>query len=164
MANGVVYVGSGDTNVYALNATTGALQWSYRTGDLVASSPAVANGIVYIGSDDDNVYALNSSTGALMWKYTTGLDVGSSPAVANGVVYIGSGDTNVYALNATTGALLWQYTTLGNSIGSSPAVANGWFTSETIICTLSTSRSNDVGDLLDPFAHGVSSFLCADET
>ena len=33
MANGVVYVGSDDDNVYALNASTGAQLWSYPTGD-----------------------------------------------------------------------------------------------------------------------------------
>ena len=56
-ANGVVYVGSNDGNVYALNVTTGALLWSYQTGNVVFSSPAVANGVVYVGSDDGNVYA-----------------------------------------------------------------------------------------------------------
>ncbi len=50
MANGVVYVGSSDDNVYALNASTGALLWKYTTGNYVDSSPAVANGVVYIGS------------------------------------------------------------------------------------------------------------------
>lgn len=35
----------------------GALVWSYTTGSLVESSPAVANGMVYIGSNDDKVYA-----------------------------------------------------------------------------------------------------------
>ena len=57
MANGVVYLGSDDSNVYALNASTGALLWKYTTGDHVDSSPAVANGVVYIGSTDGNVYA-----------------------------------------------------------------------------------------------------------
>ena len=111
VANGVVYVGSDDNNVYALNASTGALLWKYTTGNQVDSSPAVANGVVYVGSEDGNVYALNASTGALLWKYTTGGQVDSSPAVANGVVYVGSDDNNVYALNASTGALLWKYTT-----------------------------------------------------
>ena len=50
MANGVVYVGSDDHNVYALNASTGAKLWSFTTGDYVDSSPAVANGVVYVGS------------------------------------------------------------------------------------------------------------------
>ncbi len=125
VANGVAYVGGGgDNNVYALNASTGALLWQYTTGNSVFSSPAVANGVVYVGSYDSNLYALNASTGALLWRYTAGSYVSSSPAVANGVVYVGSGDNNLYALNASTGALLWKYTT-GDGVYSSPAVANG---------------------------------------
>jgi outer membrane protein assembly factor BamB len=85
VANGVVYVGSGDGNVYALNASTGALVWSYATGGGVYfSSPAVSNGVVYVGSMDHYVYALNASTGTLLWSYATGNGVSSSPAVANG--------------------------------------------------------------------------------
>ena len=53
----MVYVGSYDDMVYALNASTGALLWSYTTGSAVESSPAVANGVVYVGSYDDKVYA-----------------------------------------------------------------------------------------------------------
>ena len=60
VANGVVYVGSEDNNLYALDAKTGAKLWSYATGGPVDSSPAVANGVVYVGSDDNNVYALNA--------------------------------------------------------------------------------------------------------
>jgi outer membrane protein assembly factor BamB len=57
VVNGVVYVGSIDGNVYALNATSGATLWTGTTGGGVDSSPAVANGVVYIGSNDDKVYA-----------------------------------------------------------------------------------------------------------
>src|SRR5215471_1523390 len=32
VANGVVYIGSGDHNIYALNASTGAKLWSFTTG------------------------------------------------------------------------------------------------------------------------------------
>jgi outer membrane protein assembly factor BamB len=63
VVNGVVFVGSGD-NVYALKASTGAKLWSFATGGVVESSPAVANGVVYVGSEDGNVYALKASTGA----------------------------------------------------------------------------------------------------
>ena len=45
-----MYVGSEDNNLYALNASTGALLWKYTTGEQVYSSPAVANGVVYVGS------------------------------------------------------------------------------------------------------------------
>jgi outer membrane protein assembly factor BamB len=56
VANGVVYVGSYDGNVYALNASTGAKLWSYLAGG-GDSSPAVANGVLYVGSRDYHVYA-----------------------------------------------------------------------------------------------------------
>jgi len=67
-ANGVVYFGSWstDNSVYALNASTGALLWKYKTGLNVKSSPTVTNGVVYVGSDDNNVYALNAINGALL--------------------------------------------------------------------------------------------------
>jgi hypothetical protein len=123
IANGVVYIGSYDNNVYALNATTGEKIWNYTTGSDVYSSPTVVDGIVYVGSNDNNIYALNATTGEKIWNYTTGYWVVSSPAVANGVVYIGSYDFNVYALNATTGEVIWSYTT-GGSISSSPAISS----------------------------------------
>jgi len=124
VANGVVYVGSLNDNVYALRASTGALLWSYTTGNEVWSSPAIANGVVYIGSTDGNVYALKASTGAKLWTYSTNGSVYSSPAVVDGVVYVSSADYNLYALNASSGAKLWTYST-GVPVKSSPAVANG---------------------------------------
>ncbi|HYK36731.1 PQQ-binding-like beta-propeller repeat protein [Alloacidobacterium sp.] len=126
VVNGVAYIGSGNGNVYALNATTGAKLWSFTTGGEVISSPAVTNGVVYFGSLDNNLYALNASTGTKLWSFATGGEVISSPTVANGVVYIGpdSGDGKLYALNATTGAELWSSAT-GGDLFSSPAVANG---------------------------------------
>ncbi len=52
-----------DFNVYALNASTGALLWSYTAGYGTNSSPAVANGVVYVGWDDGNVYAFGLPRG-----------------------------------------------------------------------------------------------------
>jgi outer membrane protein assembly factor BamB len=97
VADGVVYVGSNDWNVYALDALTGSKLWSYPTGYRVVSSPAVANGVVYVGSEDWYVYALNARTGVLLWRYSTKNPVGGSPVVANAMVYIGSGDFYLYA-------------------------------------------------------------------
>jgi len=122
--NGILYVGSNDHNVYALNAANGTKVWNYATGSLVWSKPAIANGIVYIGSMDNNVYALNATTGTKIWSYATGEGVFSSPTVSNGVVYVGSDDHNVYALNANTGTKVWGYETGGN-VSSCPTVANG---------------------------------------
>src|SRR3972149_2887268 len=92
VADGRVYVGSYDHQVYALNATSGALIWNYTTAELIDSSPAVSNGVVYIGSNDHNIYALNSGDGTKIWNFTTGKEVQSSPAVVGGIVYVGSND------------------------------------------------------------------------
>ncbi len=98
--------------------------WSFNTGDLIWSSPAISGGRVYVGSEDNNLYCLNATTGVLIWNYTTGDDVDSSPAVVGDRVYVGSGDKNVYCFNATTGIRLWNYTT-GWGVDSSPAVSGG---------------------------------------
>jgi len=124
VANGLVYIGTYDGTVFALNSSTGSVEWRYPTGGYVQSSPAVANGVVYVGSYDHNVYALDALTGAKLWSFASGDRVYSSPAIANGVVYIGGLDGNVYALNASTGAKLWSYGT-GNEVLCTPAVANG---------------------------------------
>jgi outer membrane protein assembly factor BamB len=130
---GMVFVGSQDGKVYALNATTGKQIWNYTTGlfmgmfhGSVLSSPAVDGGVVFVGAYDGKVYALNATTGNQIWNYATGWDglVVSSPAVDGGVVFVGSENGHVYALNETTGALVWDHPTLG-MIESSPAIDNG---------------------------------------
>ena len=125
VVGGIVYVGSDDGKVYALDAATGHLRWTYTTGGGVASSPAVVGGTVYVGSEDHKVYALDAATGHLRWTYTTGDRVDSSPAVVGGTVYVGSHDGKVYALDAATGHLRWTYTTGAVAVDSSPAVAGG---------------------------------------
>ena len=62
VADGIVYVGSDDYNVYALNATTGALIWTYTTGWSVYSCPAVAGGVVYVGCSGFELCAFGPST------------------------------------------------------------------------------------------------------
>ncbi len=48
--------------MYALDATTGDVRWSYRTGNEIFSSPVVSGNIVYIGSEDGKLYALNTGS------------------------------------------------------------------------------------------------------
>ncbi|HEX6316205.1 MAG TPA: PQQ-binding-like beta-propeller repeat protein [Gemmatimonadaceae bacterium] len=133
IANGIVYIGSGDQNVYALDAGTGALRWSFATGDVVHASPAVANGVVIIGSWDRNLYALDAQTGREKWRYTTGNDtviynqigIASSAAIANGAVYVGGRDGKFHAVDFNTGAVRWVHNNNGGWTIASPAVRNG---------------------------------------
>ena len=140
VADGIVYVGSQDKNIYALGAWSGSLIWNFTTLDTIESSPAVANGKVFTGGDDGYVYSLDAYNGRLLWKtfvngdlpFTFGsLVLKSSPAVVGDGVYIGSLDGYLYALNANNGNIEWKTKTEG-PIASSPAVADGavYFTSE----------------------------------
>ena len=110
VADGVVYAGSDDNNVYALDASTGAELWSFGTGDVIRSSPTVSGGVVYVGSNDNHVYALDASTGAELWSLDTGDWVQYSPVVSGGVVYVtalADGDQKLHALDAMSGERLW---------------------------------------------------------
>jgi outer membrane protein assembly factor BamB len=54
----MVYFGSGDGRLYALDARTGQEKWRFKTDGGVNSSPAVAGGVVYFGSTDGYLYAV----------------------------------------------------------------------------------------------------------
>jgi outer membrane protein assembly factor BamB len=133
VANGKVYFGSGDGNVYAVDTKTGVLQWKFATGDVVHASPAVVGNTVYIGSWDSHLYAIDAETGQQRWAFKGGEDpnihnqVGfqSSPAVVDGTVYVGCRDAHVYALDAATGRKKWDYPTSKSWVNGTPAVRDG---------------------------------------
>src|ERR1041385_1060223 len=108
VVGGVLYVGSWDHTVYALNADTGVPVWQKVTGERVLSSPTVVNGVVYVASFDDSVYALDASTGSTIWATPTRNWVESSPALWNGMLFVASVDSGVYGLDQATGARVWR--------------------------------------------------------
>jgi outer membrane protein assembly factor BamB len=133
ISGGAVYFGSGDGNVYSLDAASGKLNWKFRTGDVVHASPAVAHGAVYVGSWDSYFYALDAATGKEKWRFKTGEDadihnqvgIQSSAAVADGIVYFGCRDSNFYALDEATGEKKWAFNNKGSWVITSPAVYDG---------------------------------------
>ncbi len=130
----------GDTIISSANAGQLALQWAFKTGGVIASSPTVVGGTVYVGSWDGYEYALDAVTGQQKWKTFLGqttascypqlAGVSSSADVENGVVYVGGGDSNWYALDATTGNILWKVFVGDNTTGyynwASPLIYNGF--------------------------------------
>jgi outer membrane protein assembly factor BamB len=149
VVNGVVFFGSTDGNLYAVDEETGQVKWKYRTlaARQVTSSPALANGLVYFTGFDGVLYAVTADAGTLKWMFASEQErrfeakrlhgyapkaqtipdswdlYTSSPAVFNGRVYFGSGDGNVYALDGQGGAVRWKFAT-GDIVHASPAIAN----------------------------------------
>jgi len=139
--NGILYIGSQDKKIYAIDAWSGIKVWDFTTLGTIESSAAVANGKVFVGSDDGYVYSLDAYNGKLLWKKYVGGDLPktsgaavmlrSSPAVVGNRVFIGSVNGNIYALNTDNGATIWTFETRG-PITSSPTIADGavYITSE----------------------------------
>jgi outer membrane protein assembly factor BamB len=140
VANGVVYTGLFNGEVYALDAGTGAQLWSSTVENYTLHSPpVVVSGHVYVVPDNGNVYCLDARTGAKIWNYSTGRSgnffgkiwtpsitggfVGF-PVAVGGYTYVGSDNGVLHALNDSTGIEIWNYTTDG--VVGSPSVANGY--------------------------------------
>jgi outer membrane protein assembly factor BamB len=142
-ADGTIYVGSNDGNVYAINpdGTPKGLSWPIATGGPVISSPAIedngtpadiSDDTIYVGSNDGHLYAINTD-GTQKWRFPAAGSVGdieSSPAIAaDGTIYVGSNDGNVYAINPADRSAgqpfpqpsEWAFAA-GGHVRSSPAV------------------------------------------
>jgi outer membrane protein assembly factor BamB len=124
IAGGIIYVGSRDGNMYAIEESSGKQLWSFKTGSWVDSSATVVNNTVYFGSNDGTFNALNAKTGQKIWQFKVKYPIKSTAAVADGKVYFGSDDYSIYCLNAVTGKKIWSKDTSG-SVSSSPAISEG---------------------------------------
>ncbi|MCK4669769.1 MAG: right-handed parallel beta-helix repeat-containing protein [Nanoarchaeota archaeon] len=124
---GIFYIGGGDGNIYAYNATNLEVEWKYDTGSrntYMLATPALHDGTIFAGGATNKIYALDAKTGELKWDYSTGNDVYSSPVVADGKIVFGSLDNKTYVLNETDGSLIWSYDHGGQVFGS-PALVDG---------------------------------------
>jgi large repetitive protein len=123
--DGTIYVGSSDTNLYAVNGA-GDIKWAFKTGGPVWSSPAVGDdGTIYVGSSDNSLYAVNPDDGSKKWAFPTSGPVMSSPAIGfdgtDHILYVGSNDGNLYAVKASDGSAKWSVPfSTGGPVSSSP--------------------------------------------
>ncbi len=119
LAGGQV-VEQGYARLYAVNAD-GLVEWTFKAGGTVWSSPAVAgDGTIYAGSRDHNLYAIDPA-GHELWRLPTRGQINSSPAIgADGTIYVGSGDGQLYAVGRD-GSAKWSFDA-GAAIDSSPAI------------------------------------------
>ena len=155
VVNGVMYVTTGDDDVFALNPATGKQIWAYHpAADMPALNTipiccgrdnrgvAYGMGMVFDARLDSVLVALNAKTGAVVWKTTVDLPsngatmtlapqyVVASGGVAEVLVGVSGGEYGVRghldAYDAATGKLLWRFwTTEPNTWGGNSYLHGG---------------------------------------
>jgi quinohemoprotein ethanol dehydrogenase len=135
VVDGVMYTSGNWGSVYALDARSGALRWSYlpimqgpsgryTCCDAVNRGVAVWRGKVYVGTTDGHLVALDARTGHIAWSVDTivdhraGYSSTGAPLVAGDVVLLGNGGGDlgksgtrnyVSAYDVRTGRLRWRF-------------------------------------------------------
>jgi quinohemoprotein ethanol dehydrogenase len=132
--DGVMYVTSAWSKVFALNAKTGAPLWTYDPKvpgkaavnaccDVVNRGAAAWKGRIYSGTLDGRLIALDAATGKLAWEIMTvpqgqRYTITGAPRVVKGMVLIGNGGGEngmrgyVTAYDADTGKQIWRFYTV----------------------------------------------------
>lgn len=136
VVNGVMYVTSAWSLVYALDARSGEERWVYdpevdkRVGvnaccDVVNRGVGVYGGKIFVGVIDGRLEALDAKTGAVVWSTVTvdqskPYTITGAPRVVDGLVLIGNGGAElgvrgyISAYSAETGDLVWRFYTVPN--------------------------------------------------
>lgn len=125
VSGGVVYFGTKDGYLNAVDSLTGRTRWQFDLGGYpVRSSPAISNRTVFVGGGY-TLYAINADTGEERWRFAMRYAGESSPTIADGVIYVASKESQLYAIDIETGTQKWVFTADG-LLFSSPAVAYGF--------------------------------------
>jgi outer membrane protein assembly factor BamB len=136
VVNGVLYTQDLESNVMAIELTTGKIRWTH-TYDSPNSGPngvTVVNGTVYAATANAAV-ALDAASGRQLWSRTLtrnaheGIDM--APGYDDGTVYVstvpvsvadptyrGNGKGILWALDASTGATEWTWDEVQNLWGA----------------------------------------------
>ncbi len=113
---GRVYVGGGfsSTTVYALDATTGRVDWHVTASDGGPSAAIYYDDNIYFNTESCTLFAVDGQSGRILWRRWLGDPLMSMPAAAEGRVFSGhiwpqaSTGYGFTAMDALTGRVLWQ--------------------------------------------------------
>ena len=120
IVDGVVYVGSEDKNLHAIDAKTGKKKWAFTAESLIDASPVVDNDVVYIGTDGGVLYAIDTKTGKEKWQFKTEGRISGEAGIVKlkqpdettkTLALVGSHDGLLYCLDAADGKKQWTYET-----------------------------------------------------
>ncbi len=111
---GVVYAGSDDGRLYAVDLAKGRELWRYDAREEVGTTPTIAKGVLYVATLQDTLLALDAKTGAWKWQHRREgsghftIRGAAGPTVTGGVVYAAYSDGWVAALDAASGVARWE--------------------------------------------------------
>ena len=134
--NGIMFVTSAWSIIYAIDAKTGEEIWSYDPEvprvwskkaccDVVNRGAAVWKGFVFFATLDGRLLKLKADTGAVVWEINTIINkeldytITGAPRIANNKIFIGNGGADmggvrgyVTAYDTNTGKLIWRFYTI----------------------------------------------------
>jgi outer membrane protein assembly factor BamB len=121
IVDGVVYVGSFDEHLYAIDLASGKEKWKLKLGPIKAPV-SVKEGTIYVGNADGDFFAIDAAKGEKRWTFKTDGEISSGANFAGDTILFGSGDEHLYCLSKD-GKELWKYKVPGGPVLGSPAIA-----------------------------------------
>ncbi len=125
LADGVLYLGSGDGSFHAVRADTGARVWRIATKGKVRTTALVQGDRVFFGTLGNSVCAADRATGKILWEFTAGDAVTSSPAIIGGRLIIGDRDSHLHGLDPADGHEVWSQNWWGSWVESTAVEQDG---------------------------------------
>jgi predicted transcriptional regulator len=120
----LIYFGSGDGSLRAVDLQTGAEKWRRELEGGVVTHHVVLDGSVYAVTEYGWLHALDAPTGKSKWQFRPEIGVHDAPMASGRIIYIGSLDGTVYALDKRSGLQVWSFSVQGTAV-SSPATTSG---------------------------------------
>lgn len=121
-SGGIVFVGTAENTVVALDAADGRELWRQTLGHGVWGQPSRAGDLVVVTSLDRSVTAFNAQTGAEVWKQTLAGAIAAKPLIVDDLVLVAGFDGKLHGLNLADGATRWVVEATG-WIWNAPAVS-----------------------------------------
>lgn len=124
-----LFAADSEGRVTAIDALTGDIVWTAKTGAAVSAGPGVGEGLVLLGTSNAEIIALDAVDGSERWRTFVSSEVLAIPQTDLEKVIVQTADGNVSALSANDGQSLWSYNrtvpvlTLRGT--SSPAIQQG---------------------------------------
>jgi outer membrane protein assembly factor BamB len=126
VANGVVYVGSRDNYLYAINAATGKQIWKTQQG-WISAAPEVVHSMVCAATSEGEFSAIRAATGEVAWQQQTDTAAAFKPnwAVNGNTVILPSATQPLTAYDVATGSQTATFGSAGQFAGGAITAANG---------------------------------------